>query len=181
MWGRGGIWSLRLRAAFALAAHYRSMADKALAEKDHARWLRTAGRRSTFLQGFGEAAESVLYTFDLLMLRGKDVRSWAIEERRGRLLEIAQQLPPSIRYSETFDAPLPELIKAVRQHQLEGIVAKRVGSPYRSGERCRDWLKWRADRGQELVIGGYIPNDRVVDSILVGYYQEGHLMYAGRV
>jgi ATP-dependent DNA ligase len=45
------------------------------------------------LQGFGEAAESVLYTFDLLMLRGKDVRSWAIEERRGRLLEIAQQLP----------------------------------------------------------------------------------------
>jgi ATP-dependent DNA ligase len=81
---------------------------------------RTAGRRSTFLQGFGEAAESVLYTFDLLMLRGKDVRSWAIEERRGRHLEIAQQLPPSIRYSETFDAPLPELIKAVRQHQLEG-------------------------------------------------------------
>jgi hypothetical protein len=120
MWGHGGIWSLRLRAALALAAHYRSMADKALAEKDHARWLRTAGRRSTFLQGFGEAAESVLYTFDLLMLRGKDVRSWAIEERRGRLLEIAQQLPPSIRYSETVDAPLPELIKAVRQHQLEG-------------------------------------------------------------
>jgi hypothetical protein len=32
-----------LRAAFALAAHYRSMADKALAEKDHARWLKGAG------------------------------------------------------------------------------------------------------------------------------------------
>jgi ATP-dependent DNA ligase len=59
------------------------------------------------LQGFGEAAEIVLYTFDLLMLRSKDVRSWAIEERRGRLLEIAQQLPPSIRYSEAFDALCP--------------------------------------------------------------------------
>ena len=140
------------------------------------------GRRAfSLLQGFGEAAEIVLYVFDLLMLRGKDVRSWPLEERRAGLLEIAKQLPPSIRYSETFSVPLPELIQVVRQHRLEGIVAKRSGSPYRSAERGNDWLKWRANRGQEFVIGGYIPNDRVVDSILVGYHQDGDLMYAGRV
>lgn len=133
------------------------------------------------LQGFGEPAEIVLYAFDLLMLRGKDVRCWPLEERRGHLLEIARQLPPSIRYSETFHASVPELISAVQAHRLEGIVAKRVRSPYRSGERCRDWLKWRANRGQEFVIGGYIPNDRLVDSILVGYFQDGDFMYAGRV
>jgi ATP-dependent DNA ligase len=134
------------------------------------------------LQGFsGEAAEVVLYTFDLLMLRGKDVRFWPLEERRGRLREIVQQLPSTIRYSERFDVPLRVLISAVRQHQFEGIVAKRVGSPYRSGERCGDWLKWRANRGQEFVIGGYIPNHNIVDSILVGYYEVRDLIYAGRV
>jgi ATP dependent DNA ligase C terminal region len=58
---------------------------------------------------------------------------------------------------------------------------KRAGSPYRSGERCGDWLKWRANRGQEFVIAGYIPNGAVVDSLLVGYYEGRYLMYAGSV
>jgi DNA ligase D-like protein (predicted ligase) len=134
------------------------------------------------LQGFGgQAAEVVLYSFDLLMLRGKDVRFWPLEERRGRLREIAQQLPSTIRYSERFAAPLPDLIRAVRQYELEGIVAKRAGSPYRSGERCGDWLKWRANRGQEFVVGGYLPDHNIVDSILVGYYQGRDFIYAGRV
>jgi DNA ligase D-like protein (predicted ligase) len=134
------------------------------------------------LQGFGEAAGIVLYTFDLLMLRGQDIRSWPLERRRERLHEIARrQLPPVIRYSEGFDAPLPELIAVVRQHGLEGIVAKRAGSPYRSGERSGDWLKWRANRGQEFVIGGYIPSQDFVDSVLVGYYEDQDLIYAGRV
>jgi ATP-dependent DNA ligase len=77
--------------------------------------------------------------------------------------------------------PLPDLISAVRQHGFEGIVAKRAGSPYRSGERCGDWLKWLANRGQEFVIGGYIPGDDFVDSILVGYNEDRDLVYAGRV
>ena len=129
----------------------------------------------------GEAAEIVLYAFDLLMFRGRDVRLWPLEERRGHLSEIAGRLPTSIRYSESFGAPLPDLISTVRQHQLEGIVAKRAGSPYRSGERSDDWLKWRAKRGEKFVIGGYIPNHNAVDSILVGYYREGELKYAGQV
>ena len=60
-------------------------------------------------------------------------------------------------------------------------IAKRVGSPYRSGGRSADWQKWRANRGQELVIGGYIPNGDAVDSILVGYYAGCELMYAASV
>jgi hypothetical protein len=98
-----------------------------------------------------------------------------------RLREIAQQLPSTIRFSERFAAPLPDLIRAVRQYQLEGIVAKRAGSPYRSGERCGDWLKWRANRGQEFVVGGYLPDHNIVYSILVGYYQGRDFIYACRV
>src|SRR5205814_1715670 len=104
------------------------------------------------LQGFGTAQTIVLYGFDLLMLKGKDVRLWPLDDRREALREIIQQLPDTIRYSETFNVPLRELMQAVRKHQLEGIVTKRAGSPYRSGERCGDWLKWRANRGQEFVI-----------------------------
>jgi ATP-dependent DNA ligase len=135
--------------------------------------LNATGKPSfDLLQGFGgEASAIVLYAFDLLMLRGKDVRSWSLEERRDRLREIVEHLPDTIRYSETFNTPLSDLVRAVRQHQLEGIVAKRVGSHYRSGEHCGDWLKWRANRGLKFVIGGYIPNGNLLDSILVGYYK----------
>jgi bifunctional non-homologous end joining protein LigD len=97
------------------------------------------------------------------------------------LHEIAQQVSSTIRYSERFEVGLADLISAVRQHGVEGIVAKRAGSPYRSGERSGDWLKWRANRGQEFVIGGYITGDDLVDSILVGYYDDCDLIYAGRV
>jgi bifunctional non-homologous end joining protein LigD len=122
-----------------------------------------------------------LYAFDLLMLEGNDFRHWPLDDRRRQLGEIIRTLPDTIRYSETFNVPLPELERAVRKHQLEGIIAKRVGSPYRSGERSYDWVKWRANRGQEFVIGGYIPNGDMLDSLLVGYYERRNLMYAASV
>jgi ATP-dependent DNA ligase len=74
-----------------------------------------------------------------------------------------------------------ELLATVRQHGLEGIVAKRRTSTYRSGDRSGDWVKLRANRGQELVIGGYLPSSSTFDSILVGYYQGRDLTYAARI
>src|SRR6516225_3135209 len=133
--------------------------------------LDESGRPSfNLIQGFGNAQAIVLYAFDLLMLRGKDVRLWPLDDRREQLREIVPTLPDTIRYSETFNVPLPELMRAVKKHQLEGIVAKRARSPYRSGERSPEWVKWRANRGQEFVIGGYIPNGDAIDSLVVGYY-----------
>ena len=121
------------------------------------------------LQGFGGRASAiVLYVFDLLMLQGSDMRLSPLEERREQLRQIIPHLPEAIRFSETFDVPLSELSCEVRQHQLEGIVAKRAGSEYRSGARSADWLKWRANRGQEFVIGGYVANGDVLDSIWSG-------------
>jgi DNA ligase D-like protein (predicted ligase) len=134
----------------------------------------------SLLQGIGSAT-IVMYAFDLLMWQGKDVRSWPLEKRRQQLRKVVQRLPDTIRFSETFDVPLSELVRAVRQHQLEGIVAKRACSQYRPGVRCGDWVKWRANRGQEFVIGGYVPNGTAVDSILVGYYIGRDLLYASAV
>ena len=103
--------------------------------------LDETGRPSfNLLLGFGgEAAGIVLYAFDLLMLRGDDVRPWPLEERRQQLSKIIQRLPSAaIRYSETFNVPVQELSRAVKEQRLEGIIAKRAGSRYRSGERCED-------------------------------------------
>jgi bifunctional non-homologous end joining protein LigD len=134
------------------------------------------------LQGFcSKASALVLYAFDLLMLRARDVRAWPLDDRREQLREIVPRLPDTVRFSETFNVSLAELMTAVRKHRLEGIVAKRAGSPYRSGERSPDWRKWRANRGQEFVIGGYVPNRDTVDSLLVGYYAGHELMYAASV
>lgn len=96
------------------------------------------------------------------MWNGKDVRAWPLDDRRQQLREVVQHLPDSIRFSETFDVPLSELMRAVSKHQLEGIVTKRASSQYRSGDRTADWVKWRANRGQEFVLGGYVPNGGVL-------------------
>src|SRR5690349_11234160 len=97
------------------------------------------------------------------------------------LREVVQQLPDTIRFSETFELSLSELVRAARVHKLKGIVAKRTGSQYRSGDRCGDRLKWRANREQEFVVGGYVPNGDTLDSIPVGYNEGRDLMCAARV
>jgi bifunctional non-homologous end joining protein LigD len=133
------------------------------------------------LQWMDKADGIVLYAFDLLMLSGRDMRQTPLSDRREALRELMTSLPVTIRYSETFNVPLAELTNAVRKNRLEGIVAKRAGSHYRSGERSADWLKWRANRGQEFVIGGYLPSGDAFDSILVGYYEGRDLIYAGSI
>ena len=73
------------------------------------------------------------------------------------LRELISKLPDTIRFSETFDASAAELMAAVRSNGLEGVVAKRRDSSYKPGDRSGAWVKVRANRSQELVIGGYIP------------------------
>jgi len=73
-----------------------------------------------------------------------------------------------------------ELIRVAKEFGFEGIVAKRRDSLYEPGKRSGAWLKYQINRGQEFVIGGYVL-DNPFDSIIVGYYQDGKLMYAAKV
>ena len=63
-----------------------------------------------------------------------------------------------------------------RRRGLEGVVAKRLDSPYREGRRSGEWIKERIWREQEFVIGGHIPGEgrraETVGSLLVGYYDK---------
>ena len=134
------------------------------------------------LQNFGDgAAAIVFYLFDAPVLAGADLRSKPLSIRREMLRDVMPSLPETIRLSETFDVSAAELMAAVRSSGLEGVIAKRRDSLYKPGDRSGAWVKVRANRGQELVIGGYIPSSTSFASILVGYYEGIDLMYAGRI
>jgi bifunctional non-homologous end joining protein LigD len=118
------------------------------------------------LQNSGDGAAAILfYAFDVPVLEGVDLRSKPLATRREMLRELISKLPDTIRFSETFDASAAELMAAVRSNGLEGVVAKRRDSSYKPGDRSGAWVKVRANRGQELVIGGYIPGSTTFDSI----------------
>ena len=82
--------------------------------------------------------------------------------------------------SETIDATPVDLIRVAKEVGFGGIEAKRKDSLYEPGKRSGAWLKYRINKGQEFVIGGYVP-DNPFDSIIVGYYQDGKLLYAAKV
>jgi bifunctional non-homologous end joining protein LigD len=134
------------------------------------------------LQNFRDGTTAILfYAFDTPVLAGADLRSEPLVTRREMLRELISKLPYTIRFSETFDASAAELVAAVRSNGLEGVVAKRCDSSYKPGDQSGAWVKVRANRGQEFVIGGYLPGSTTFDSILVGYYQEHDLMYSTRI
>src|SRR5216683_956349 len=60
------------------------------------------------------------------------------------------------------------------------IVGKRKDSLYQPGKRSGAWIKYRVNRGQECVIGGYFPGPHGFDSLIVGYYDGDKLMYVAR-
>jgi ATP-dependent DNA ligase len=76
---------------------------------------------------------------------------------------------PRIRVRDYIEASGSDMLFAVHQQHLEGVVAKHRDSVYESGQRTDSWIKYRVNRGQEFVIGGYIPGAHGFDLIIVGY------------
>ena len=111
--------------------------------------------------------------FDLLHLDGGCTRDLPYADRRALLAELELEGPRWRVPRHRVGGGL-ELLEAARLQGLEGVVAKRLDSPYRPGRRSGEWLKARVWRRQEFVIGGYIPGEGSrsgrVGSLLVGYY-----------
>jgi len=133
------------------------------------------------LQNFRSAASRIqFHIFDLLCYKNRDLTRLPLIERR-ELLKSLKLRDARIRIVDYVEAGATELLAAVREQQLEGIVGKRRDSLYEPGKRSGAWIKYRVNRGQELVIGGYVPGTYGLDSIIVGYYKDGDLIYAARV
>jgi bifunctional non-homologous end joining protein LigD len=123
-----------------------------------------------------------LYLFDILHLEGHDTRRLP-ERTRKKLLRRALDFHGPIRFNPHRNRDGEELFVDACRRGLEGLVAKRADAPY-SSRRSTNWLKLKCSHEQELVIGGFTaPHGKRTDfgALLVGYYEDGELSYAGKV
>jgi bifunctional non-homologous end joining protein LigD len=96
----------------------------------------------------------LFYVFDVLVCRGQSLLKEPLSERRKILNEICKGIKAApIALSESLDASTAELVRVAKEFGFEGIVAKRRDSVYESGKRTGAWVKYKVNRGQELVIG----------------------------
>ena len=136
------------------------------------------------LQNWRSEADGELYfyVFDLLWMNGEDLMQQPLSERRNLLEQIIPE-DNIIRFSENFEVSGIEFFEAAKKIGLEGIMAKRSDSIYSSGNRSKDWLKIKANKRQEMVIGGYTKNEdssKSFSSLLLGVYEKGKLIYTGK-
>jgi bifunctional non-homologous end joining protein LigD len=151
--------------------------------------LDEAGRpRFQLLQRLHSARSELIpvcfYVFDLLRHAERSLLDWPIEKRRLALHRLLRRAPPAIRFSPTLDVNPEKLVQEMRLKGLEGIIAKANGSRYEPGQRSGAWVKHRFANEQEFVIGGYTQPSgarKYFGAILVGYYEDGRLIYAGKV
>ncbi|PDT32273.1 ATP-dependent DNA ligase [Rhizobium sp. L9] len=121
--------------------------------------------------------------FDLLYLDGHDLTKTELRVRRHLLEELISGRPESaIRFSESFDATGAEIFRASCDHGLEGIVAKRLDSFYRSG-RLGDWVKVKCIQSESFFIVGYERSSTTggFRSLMLGAYRGDEVVYVGHV
>jgi bifunctional non-homologous end joining protein LigD len=127
------------------------------------------------------AANIFYYVFDVPIYRGKSLLGVPLEQRRRLLESIAARLGGPVRLSQVFAGAADDLISAARNLHLEGLVAKRTDSNYEPGRKSGAWIKYRINRGQEFVVGGYIPGSDGFQSLLAGYYEGGNLQFIAKI
>jgi bifunctional non-homologous end joining protein LigD len=123
--------------------------------------------------------------FDLIWHDGRSLMDLPYTERRAALEALDLngpywQTPPWRRGQGSA------LLEAARAQSLEGVMAKKLDSPYCPGKRTSYWLKIKAKMSQEVVIGGWLPGEgrrmSTLGALVVGYHDaDGRLRYAGRV
>ena len=124
------------------------------------------------------------FAFDLLHLDGHNLRGLSLLERKrilAGLLKATRDHAP-IRYSEHLQAEGKDVFHKACALGAEGIIAKAASGNYISG-RSNLWLKLKCIQQQEFVVGGFTPPSKGgvgVGALLLGYYSDGKLRYAGR-
>lgn len=121
------------------------------------------------------------YVFDLLELNGKKLYSTPLIERKKLLAEIIKK-NPVIKYSDHVEERGEEFFEVIKEKNLEGIMAKRMGSEYYPGKRSADWLKIKHHKSEEAIIAGFTSprgGRKYFGALVLGTMADGKLTYAG--
>jgi bifunctional non-homologous end joining protein LigD len=121
------------------------------------------------------------FAFDVLGVEDFDLRALPLSARK----QVLQRLLPHaglVRYLDYFEADGEVLYEQTQKLDLEGIVAKKADSAYRSG-RSANWLKIRTRLTDDFVVVGFTApkgGRSAFGALLLGQYVEGNLVYTGR-
>jgi bifunctional non-homologous end joining protein LigD len=122
--------------------------------------------------------------FDLIYLDGRSLIALPLEERK-ELLEALVVPDGGLQVSPSIPETGKALYEAAYEQKLEGIVAKKLGCPYRPGRRAKDWIKIKTTITADVVIGGWSPGEgsrsSSFGSLIVGAYVGDELHYIGSV
>ncbi len=126
----------------------------------------------------------VLFAFDLLWLDGRDLTREPLEERR-RLLEEVVTVTGPMALTFVVDGEGTSFFESAKGLGFEGIVGKRLGTPYVPGRRTKDWRKIKATNQQDCLILGWTPGTgsrgATFGALLLGAYRDGELVWIGQV
>src|ERR1051325_8421009 len=106
------------------------------------------------IQQRARAQPTTLIAFDLLEISGEDLTRLSYRERRARLEKLDFN-GPNWKTTPNLVGDGDAMLKAMRKHRFEGVMAKRLDSPYLPGQRSEKWLKIRNRPRQEFVVGGW--------------------------
>lgn len=132
----------------------------------------------------GRKAPVYFYAFDLLQLDGNSLLNLLLEVRKSVLEKLCGDAKDPIRYSGPVGSDAKRLLDEVKRRGLEGIIGKLRNSVYEPGRRSGAWIKLKCVYEQEFVMGGYTPPQgarKHFGAILVGYYENKKLVFAGKV
>lgn len=122
--------------------------------------------------------------FDLLHYNGEDLFNVPLEERKTILENIADEFTKPLQQVLVFPPEVDRdtAIAAVKQVNIEGLVAKRKGSKYEPGREVDFWQKQRFNEEDKFFLGGYMPGTRGVGELLIGEFRiDGKLYFIKRL
>ncbi|MET0398495.1 MAG: non-homologous end-joining DNA ligase [Longimicrobiaceae bacterium] len=131
-----------------------------------------------------DADPAALVAFDILADGGDTLLDEPWTARRARLEARVGEGSAHLRVSEVVRGPGERAVERARSAGWEGVIAKRTDALYRPGKRSGDWLKLKVEFRQEFVVGGWTDPQRSrkhLGSLLVGYFRDGELVFAGGV
>jgi bifunctional non-homologous end joining protein LigD len=130
----------------------------------------------------GKTDSLIFYAFDLLFADGMDLRPVPLGERKEKLKKLleARTKAKLIHYVEHFETGGDAILQSACKLSLEGIVSKKLNSPYHSG-RSENWTKAKCRVGHEVVLGGWKTTAGKFRSLMAGVYRGGHLAFVGIV
>jgi bifunctional non-homologous end joining protein LigD len=111
---------------------------------------------------------------------GRSLLHVPLETRRALLEDVLEKVDYPVLFSRSFEAKPADLIRAAKELQFEGIIAKLKGSCYVPGRRTTAWVKYKVNQCQEFVIGGYTPGNPF-DAVIVGCYDGDKLNFVAKV